>query len=431
MSLISTFPAMRLLRLLLILVLAVHALAARAQLSIEITGAGTNRIPVAVSPLEGESGLPQAISPVVRADLERSGLFRIVEAGAALGEDAAVNYADWTGRGADALAVGTVAAASGGRYEVRFRIYDTVKQVQLGGMAFVFAPSQYRTAAHRIADAIYEKLTGERGIFSTRIAYVVKSGGRFELQIADADGMNAQTALASREPIISPAWSPDGTRLAYVSFEAKKPIVYVHSLATGQRHVVANFKGSNSAPAWFPDGSQLAVVLTKDGSSQVYMVRADGSGVRRLSESGAIDTEPFFSPDGRHIYFTSDRGGSPQIYRIPANGGAAERITFDGSYNVTPRISPDGKTLAYVSRSNGRFQVTTMDLASRQTQVLTDSSRDESPSFAPNGRMIIYASEVGGRGVLAAISSDGRVKQRLSVQSGDVREPSWAPFIKN
>jgi len=408
------------------------ALPARAQLNIEITGAGASRIPIAVAGFEGEGPVPQAVVAVVRADLERSGLFKLVDPGALpLGEAAAIDHANWKDRGADALVVGSVAPTSGGRVEVRFRLHDMQKQAQLGGLALVAQVAHIRTTGHRIADFIYEKLLGEPGIFSTRIAYVVKAGGRYELQIADADGMNAQTALASREPIISPSWSPDGARLAYVSFEAKKPIVYVHSLASGQRHVAANFKGSNSAPAWSPDGAKLAVVLTKDGGSQLYLVSADGSGVRRLASSSGIDTEPFFSPDGQFIYFTSDRGGAPQVYRIPATGGEAQRVTFEGSYNVTPRIAPDGKTMAFVSRNGSRFQVTTMDLATRQPQILTDSAKDESPSFAPNGRMILYATEIGGRGVLAAVSADGRIKQRLSVAAGDVREPAWGPFMKN
>ncbi|HMM54846.1 MAG TPA: Tol-Pal system beta propeller repeat protein TolB [Candidatus Desulfobacillus sp.] len=415
------------------LALAVFALslAARAQLTIEITGAGANRIPIAIADFAGEPGIARAVAMVVRADLERSGLFRLVEAGAPLAENAAVNFTDWKARGADALVAGSVVPAVNGRYEVRFRLHDVQKQASLGGLAYVMTSQQARTTGHRIADYVYEKLLGEPGIFSTRIAYVVKSGGRFELQIADADGMNAQTALASREPIISPAWSPDGSRLAYVSFEAKKPVVYVHSLASGRRHVAANFKGSNSAPAWSPDGSKLAVVLTKDGGSQLYSLNADGSGVTRLASSSGIDTEPFYSPDGQFIYFTSDRGGSPQIYRVPAGGGAAQRVTFEGNYNVSPRLSPDGRSLAFVTRNEGRFQLALMDLATRQTQILTDSAKDESPSFAPNGRMILYASEIGGRGVLAAVSSDGRVKQKLSVQAGDVREPAWGPFMKH
>ena len=418
-------------RAILAILLFALSFAARAQLTIEITGAGANRIPVAIADFAGEPVVAKAIGSVVRGDLERSGLFKLVEAGAPLAETAAVNFGDWKARGADALVAGSVAATGGGRYEVRFRLHDVQKQVALGGMAYVMAPQQARTTGHRIADFVYEKLTGEPGIFSTRIAYVVKSAGRYELQVADADGMNAQTALASREPIISPSWSPDGARLAYVSFESKKPVVYVHSLTTGQRHVVANFKGSNSAPAWSPDGRKLAVVLTKDGGSQLYSVNADGSGVVRLASSSGIDTEPFFSPDGQFIHFTSDRGGSPQVYRISASGGDAQRVTFEGTYNVTPRLSPDGKSMAYVSRNGGRFQLTLMDLATRQNQILTDSDKDESPSFAPNGRMILYASEIGGRGVLAAVSSDGRVKQKLSVQAGDVREPAWGPFLKN
>jgi len=405
---------------------------AHAQLTIEISGAGTNRVPLAVADFSGERGIAPALVSVVRADLERSGLFQLVDPGTApVADSASVAYADWKSRGADALLAGSVTQMADGCYEIRFRLHDVPKQAALGGMTYVATAKQIRTVAHRIADYVYEKLLGEPGIFSTRIAYVVKSSGRFELQIADADGMNAQAALASREPIISPTWSPDGTRLAYVSFEAKKPVIYVHSLATGQRHVAANFKGSNSAPTWSPDGRRLAVVLTKEGPSQLYTLNADGSGVSRLASSSGIDTEPAYSPDGQFIYFTSDRGGSPQIYRIPATGGDAQRVTFEGSYNVTPRLSRDGKNMAYISRNAGRFQLTLMDLATRQTQTLTDSDKDESPSFAPNGRMILYASEVGGRGVLAAVSSDGRVKQKLSVQAADVREPAWGPLIKN
>ncbi len=419
------------LRLIFTIAVFVLCSSARAELTIEITGAGANRIPIAIADFAGEPGVARAVAMVVRADLERSGLFKLVEAGAPLGENATINFADWKARGADALVAGTVTPAANGRFEVRFRLHDVQKQASLGGLAYVMTAQQGRTTGHRIADYVYEKLLGEPGIFSTRIAYVVKSTGRFELQIADADGMNAQTALASREPIISPAWSPDGSSLAYVSFESKKPVVYVHSLASGRRHVAANFKGSNSAPAWAPDGRKLAVVLTKDGASQLYSLNADGSGVVRLASSAGIDTEPFFSPDGQFIYFTSDRGGSPQAYRVPSSGGSAQRITFEGSYNVTPRLSPDGKSMAFVTRNGGRFQLALMDLASRQTQILTDSDKDESPSFAPNGRMILYASEIGGRGVLAAVSSDGRVKQKLSVQAGDVREPAWGPFLKH
>ncbi|NMG75276.1 Tol-Pal system beta propeller repeat protein TolB [Aromatoleum diolicum] len=418
-------------RLLIVSALAMLSLMAHAQLSIEITGAGATRFPVAIPVFENEGSLPRGVTDVVRADLERSGLFSLVDLGlTALPVTIAPDLPGLRGRGADAVLTGSVYQQGDGRFEVRFRLFDTQKQTELGGLTMRMAPAQNRAIGHRIADFVYEKLTGQPGYFATRIAYVVKSGPRYELQVADADGMNAQTALASREPIISPAWAPDGQRLAYVSFEAKKPVVYVHTLATGQRQVVANFKGSNSAPAWAPDGQRLAVVLTKDGQSQLYILNADGSGVRRMATSSGIDTEPAWSPDGQWIYFTSDRGGSAQIYRISAGGGSAQRVTFEGTYNVTPRLSPDGATLAFVTRNSGRFQVAVMDIATRQTTILTDSARDESPSFAPNGRMILYATESGGRGVLAAVSSDGRVKQRLTVQAADVREPSWGPLAR-
>ncbi|HEX2565986.1 MAG TPA: Tol-Pal system beta propeller repeat protein TolB [Burkholderiales bacterium] len=415
----------------------VAPLLARAQLSIEITGAGAQRVPIAIAPFPGEGALTSStgagITPIIRADLERSGVFRALEVpplSPAPTEASVVSYPEWRARLADALVLGSVVQRPDGRFEARFRLFDVVKQTPLGGIAYTLSQSQVRATAHRIADFIYEKLTGEKGVFSTRIAYVVKRGNRYELQIADADGAGAETALASFEPIISPAWSPDGRRLAYVSFENKKPVVYVHSLLEGKRTVAANFKGSNSAPAWSPDGRQLAVSLSREGGSQLFLLNPDGSGVRRLTSSAAIDTEPRFSPDGKSIYFTSDRGGSPQIYRMPAGGGEPQRVTFEGSYNVSPRLSPDGKILAYITRNAGKFQVALLDLSNRQVQIITDSDRDESPSFAPNGRMILFATVIGGRGVLSAVSSDGRVKQRLTVSAGDVREPAWGPFIE-
>ena len=404
-----------------------------APLSIVIEGGGATQTPVAVLQFAGESQLPSAITDIVEADLQRSGRFRLQYSGGVTPpptEPSQVNFTEWRNRSADFMVIGAVQRLSDGRFEVRFRLLDVLRQTQVLGLGFTLSAAQLRLTGHKIADAIYEKITGERGVFSTRIAYVVKQEGRFELRIADADGQNAQTALASREPIISPSWSPDGTRIAYVSFENKKAVVYQHSLATGQRQVVANFRGSNSAPSWSPDGRQLAVVLSRDGGSQLYLINADGSNVRRITQSQSIDTEPFFSPDGQSIYFTSDRGGSPQIYRMSAGGGEAQRITFDGSYNVSPRVSSDGKTLAYVSRNGTRFQLVSMDLASRQVQVLTDTQRDESPSFAPNGKLVLYATELGGRGVLAAVSSDGRVRHRLTVQAADVREPAWGPYTE-
>jgi TolB protein len=405
--------------------------AALAQLKVDVIGIGANQIPIAIAPFAGSGLVPEALVSVVRGDLERSGVFRIVDAPPAqppLTEAQNINYSEWKARAADALVVGSVNPTADGRIEVRFRLHDVAKQTQMGGVAYTMTPAQLRTTAHHISDFIYEKLTGDKGIFSTRIAYVVKQGSRFELQIADADGAGAQTALVSKEPIISATWSPDGKRIAYVSFENKKPVIYIHSLLTGNRTVLANYKGSNSAPAWAPDGNRLAVVLSRDGGSQIFAIRPDGSDLQRLTTSSSIDTEPFYSPDGQFIYFTSDRGGGPQIYRMPAGGGDAQRVTFDGSYNVSPRVSPDGKSLAYISRNGGRFQLMLLDLTNKQVQALSDGSVDESPSFAPNSKTILYATEAAGRGNLSAVSVDGKARQRLSIQAGDVREPTWGPF---
>ncbi len=408
--------------------------AAHSQLRIEIVGGGATQIPIAIAPFRSENTLPQQVTNIVTADLQRSGLFRIIDSGGVTPmpfEPADVQYPTWKARNAEALVIGSVAPLPNGSWDVRFRLMDVVKQTQLTGFAYQVTQQQLRNTAHKIADAIYEKLTGDIGVFSTRITYVVKQGTRFELQVADADGYGAQTVLASSEPIISPAWSPDGTRLAYVSFERKKPIVYIQSLLTGTRTVAANFRGSNSAPAWSPDGRRLAVVLTKDGNSQIYLINPDGSNATRLTNTSTIDTEPNFSPDGQWLVFTSDRGGSAQIYRVAVTGGTPERLTFDGSYNVSPRYSPDGKSLVFIQRNGGRFNVALQDFVSRQLQLLTENSIDESPSFAPNGRMILYATEVRGRGILAAVSSDGRVRQRFSAETGDVREPAWGPISKS
>lgn len=410
------------------------ALAARAQLTIDITTSGGRQIPIAVMPMAGESSQPQSVSEVVAADLGRTGLFRLVNT---VGispiptEPSEVNFPDWTTRSAEALVIGKIEPSGDGRVEVRFRLFDVAKQAQLASFSYLVPPAQLRATAHRIADVIYEKLTGDKGVFSTKITYVVKRGGRYELQVADADGFNAQSVLASQEPIMSPAWSPDGSRLAYVSFDQKKPVVMVQNLAQGTTRVVANFRGNNSAPAWSPDGRWLAVALSKDGLTQIYRIPANGGEAERLTSSAGIDTQPNFSPDGQWIAFTSDRGGSPQIYRMPAAGGAPQRITFEGSYNVGPRFSPDGKSLAYVQREGGRYRIALMELATSQVQVLTDGTIDDSPTFAPNGKMVLYEAQVAGRGHLAAVSADGRVRQRLTSAAGDVQDPAWGPLPTN
>ncbi len=413
-----------------VLTAGLFALPAWAQFRVEVSGVGLTQVPIAFAPLRGEETSPQKISAIVQADLERSGQFRGVTAGVVVDETQRPDINAMRQKGADALLTGSISKMADGRYDVRIRLWDVVRGQDLGAMSYVVVTGDLRLASHKISDFVYEKLTGDKGVFSTRIAYVTKSGSRFNLWVADADGENAQSALASPEPIISPSWSPSGGQLAYVSFESRKPVVYIHDVSTGKRRVIANFRGSNSAPSWSPDGRSLALTLSRDGGSQLFVIDANGGEPRRLTQSVAIDTEPVFSPDGSAIYFVSDRGGAPQIYRMPASGGPANRVTFSGTYNISPSISPDGRWLSYISRTSGAFKLHVMDIASGNVAAITDTNRDERPSFAPNSRLIVYATQQDGREALMTTTLDGRIKARLSGQGGDLREPNWGPFTK-
>jgi len=403
---------------------------ALAQFRVEISGIGATQLPIAITRFRDEDRSGQPLSAIVRGDLERSGSFRLVDSSGVLDERSQPQFTDWRARGADALASGSATRLADGRVDVRFKLWDAVKGEELLGQAMAVPAGDLRLVAHRIADAIHQKLTGEQGVNATRIAYVTKSANRYALRITDADGEGGHVALASPQPIISPAWSPDGRKLAYVSFESGKAVVMVQDVLSGERRALANFKGSNSAPAWSPDGRRVAVTLSRDGPAQLYLLDVEGEGLRRLTTSSAIDTEACFSPDGQTVFFVSDRGGGPQVYRMPAAGGAAERVTFSGSYNISPAISPDGRWLAYINRGTG-FRVMVMPLdGSVPPLSVTDTNDDESPSFAPNGRLLIYATRSGGRDVLMTTTLDGKIRTRLLSSGIDVREPAWGPFVR-
>jgi TolB protein len=411
----------------------ITSLPSHAQMSIEITGVGQSLYPIAVMRFKDENKLPISITDIIRQDLARSGYFKNTENGnASESDEGTPNYKSWSARGADALAVGSIVQKDANNFEIHYKLFDVRKSLSLGGLNLNSSADNLRAAAHKISDDIIFKLLGERGIFSTRLSYVIKDGKRFRLVISDADGQNIRNAMASADPIISPSWSPDGKKVAYVSFEDRKPVIYVHELATGRRIALSNQKGNNSAPGWSPDGKKLAISLSKDGNTQIYGINSDGSGLRRLTRGNTIDTEPQYSPDGRFIYFTSDRGGQPQIYRMPAEGEQAEsakRVSFKQGFVTSPRISPDGKHMAYIANVGGAFRLYIMNLATGETQALTDGSSDESPSFAANGKYVLYSTKVGGKRVLAAVSVDGNSKQVLSIPGSDVRQPSWGPFM--
>ena len=402
---------------------------ARAQFKVDVSGVGLTQVPIAIATFKGEELAPQKTSAILLADLERSGQFRgISNLGMNLDELSRPDHALLRQKSADALVAGSSTRLADGRYEVRAKLWDVVTGQERGDYRETVAAADLRLSAHRLADWVYEKITGEKGVFATRIAYITKTSGKYSLWIADSDGENAQSALTSSEPIISPSWSPKGNQLAYVSFESRKPVIYVHELATGKRKVIANFKGSNSAPAWSPDGRSLLATLSRDGGSQLYLIDVASGEAKRLTQNSGIDTEPSFSQDGSKIYFVSDRGGSPQIYKMNSSGSGAERVTFGGSYNITPALSPDGRWLTFISRVGGQFKVQVMNLSTGQSISITETTADERPSFAPNSKLIVYATVLQGREALMTSTLDGKIKARLAGQSGDIREPAWGPF---
>lgn len=409
-------------------------------LNIEITGGVEDALPIAIVPFawSGTGDQPgQSVDQVVTADLARSGRFKPLDKADMLSRPAAgdaIDFRDWRALNMENLVVGRIDSNGPGGYLVRFQLYDVYRGEQITAYNIPTTARDLRTTAHHIADLIYETLTGIPGAFATRIAYVTSVGAResnrVAIQIADADGFNEQTVVSSAEPLMSPAWSPDGRKLAYVSFENGRSSIWIQEIFTGAREKVASFKGINGAPAFSPDGRSLAMTLSKGSNADIYVMDLARRETRAVVKHWGIDTEPAWSPDGRHIVFTSDRGGAPQIYRVAATGGEAKRLTFEGSYNARASYSADGKSLTLITRRNGQYRIGVMDIASGSMTVLSEGKLDESPSFAPNGSMIIYATRFQGKGVLAAVSTDGRIKQRLALKAGDVRDPVWSPSKK-
>jgi TolB protein len=425
----------------ILLYLTIGAGTGQAALTIEITQGMEGAMPIAIIPFGwtgSAAAAPENIAAIISSDLSRSGRFaplpdRDLVAHPTTAEQ--VQFHNWRMLNVDNLVVGQVTETGAGGYTIQFQLFDVFRGNQLIGYSFPVNHADLRRVAHHISDLIYKELTGEPGAFNTRIAYVTtaNTGAQkyYTLLVADSDGYNSQTMLRSKQPLMSPAWSADGKRIAYVSFENKTAEIYTQDVASSARRKLASFKGINGAPAWSPDGRRLALTLSRDGNPEIYTMDLASQALQRLTSNAAIDTEPVWSPDGRSIVFTSDRGGAPQLYRIAASGGRAERLTFEGKYNAGADFSPDGRKLAMVHGEGGVYRIAVLDLETGLLRVLTDGQLDESPSFAPNGSMIIYATGTGNREVLAAVSVDGRFRQRLTLHAGNVREPAWSPSAGN
>ena len=411
---------------------------AQAELVIEITKGMKAAVPIAVVPFSWQSSSGQSatdFASVIQADLTRSGFFKTLAEEDMLTKPTLVEnvrYKNWKALGQDYLLIGQVEEIAG-KYQVQFRLLDVYKGTQLEGQQWLSVPENgLRKIAHQISDMVYEKLTGKKGIFSSRISYitVITKANRkkyHKLNVADADGYNEKSIYSSSEPLMSPAWSADGKKIAYVSFENKRPEIYIQTLVTGKRIKVPSFKGANNSPAFSPDGAELALVLSKDGSFDIYIFNINNRSFRKVTKSYGIDTEPNWSPDGKNIVYTSDRGGKAQLYMVSSTGGQSERLTFDGDYNARGSFSPDGRKLAMVHMNNSDSRIAVMDMATRTINVLTAGKHDESPSFSPNGDMILYSSRKGKASILSSVSVDGHMRQNLSFGNGEEREPAWLP----
>ncbi len=428
-------------RLLLALLFITGASAAQARLEIEIVQGNAAQLPIAVVPFQWRAaGQPPitGVASVVSDDLYRSGLFAPMDEKDMVDRpvDAeSIKFGTWRLLKTDYIVIGQVNdSPSGSGFDIVYQMFDVHTQERLLSQITSVGPGDLRFGAHRVADAIYEKLTGVPGAFATRIAYVSATGEgdslQYELVVADADGFNPITVVGSPEPLLSPSWSPDGEKLAYVSFEQGNSAIYVQEVATGARELVSSGKGINGAPAFSPDGTKIALTLSRTGNPEIYVRDLRTNDTRQLTQHWAIDTEPTWSPDGRTIYFTSDRGGRPQIYQVPASGGTAERVTREGDYNARASVAPDGRSIAIANGRGNEYRIAVWELDHGRLRILTPGVLDESPSFAPNGSMILYATREGSRGVLSAVSADGNVRQRIILSEGDVREPAWSPVIR-
>ena len=409
-----------------------------AQLNITIDGGNASALPIAVVDFVNPTDpLATNMAEVIRNDLARSGQFKPLDKDLMVdqpGSDADINFGTWRLLGADFISYGDITYLDADRMEVRFRLSSVADQKQLLALTLPLNKAQARAGAHYIADRIYEAILGIPGVFSTKLAYVTATqtadGFTYQMIVADSDGFGPQSLVTSKEPLLSPAWSPDGKKLAYVSFEQGNSAIYVQDLSSGARTLMSSFDGINGAPKFSPNGQRLAVTLSKSGNPEIYTINIFDKQLTQITNHWGIDTEPEWSPDGQSIFFTSDRGGKPQIYQTDLINKQAKRITFQGDYNARASLSPDGKYIAMVHGNNNRYQIALLHRPSNTVQIISNGSLDETPSFAPNGAMVLFATKTSaGKGLLKAVSIDGQTSNDLVLSSGHVREPSWSPLL--